>query len=146
MTWQMKPRPGQIAGGLPITEGPGLPGGDSCGLTEEQIRAVVVEFYKRTLLDDRLGPVFNHHIQDWDAHLNRMTDFWSSAILHTGRFSGRPVESHRLIDGLSSEHFDRWLQLFEGTVRELCPPTHAEAFLVRAERMRVGMTKALDIS
>lgn len=130
---------------IPLTEGEGEPGRDVAGLTDRHIREVVDEFYRRVRLDGMLGPVFERHVHDWDAHLARLTDFWSSALLHTGRFSGRPVESHRVIEGLSGEDFDRWLQLFESTVRDVCTQEHAGAFLVRAQRMRAGMTRALDL-
>lgn len=131
--------------GLATTEGLGVPHADAEGVTEDRIRAVVVEFYRRARRDDRLGPVFEAHVGEWDAHLARMTDFWSAALLRTGRYSGRPVERHREIDGLSAGRFDRWVELFEDTVRDLCPPREAEAFLVRARRMREGMTKVLGL-
>jgi hemoglobin len=131
--------------GLPVTEGLGVPHSDAEGVTEDQIRAVVVEFYRRARRDDLLGPVFETHVHGWDEHLGRMTDFWSAALLRTGRYSGRPVERHREIDGLSAGHFDRWIGLFEDTVRDLCPPREAKAFLVRARRMREGMTKVLGL-
>jgi hemoglobin len=104
-----------------------------------------VEFYRRARRDGRLGPVFEAHVHEWDAHLARMTDFWSAALLRTGRYSGRPVERHRLIGGLTAGHFDHWFELFEETVRDLCPPGQAKAFLVRARRMRVGMTMVLGL-
>jgi hemoglobin len=111
----------------------------------DQIRAVVVEFYRRARRDDRLGPVFEVHVRGWDEHLARMVDFWSAALLRTGRYSGRPVERHREIDGLDTGHFDRWIELFEGTVRDLCPAGEADSFLVRARLMREGMTKVLGL-
>jgi hemoglobin len=132
--------------GLATTEGPGVPHEDAEGITEDQIRAVVVEFYRRARRDDRLGPVFEAHVGDWGAHLMRMTDFWSAALLRTGRYSGRPVERHRGIDGLSAGHFDRWIELFEDTVRDLCPPREAKAFLVRARLKREGMIKVLRLN
>jgi hemoglobin len=55
------------------------------------------------------------------------------------------VEAHRVIDGLCAGHFERWIELFEETVRDLCPPREAEAFLVRARKMREGMTKVLGL-
>ena len=100
----------------------GVPHADAEGITEDLIRAVVVEFYRRARRDDRLGPVFEAHVDEWDGHLARMTDFWSAALLRTGRYSGRPVEQHRAIAGLSDGHFDRWVELFEATVRDLCSP------------------------
>jgi hemoglobin len=131
--------------GLSVTEGIGIPPADARGITEQLIRDVVAEFYRRARRDERLGPVFERHVHDWETHLVRMTDFWSAALLRTGRYSGNPVERHRSIDGLGDGHFGRWVELFEATVRDLCEAPEAEAFLVRARRMREGMTKVLGL-
>jgi hemoglobin len=122
-----------------------LPDADAEGITEEVIRDVVAEFYRRARRDGRLGPVFEAHVHEWEVHLARMNDFWSAALLRTGRYSGRPVERHRSIDGLTAGHFGRWVELFEDTVRDLCPPRQADAFLVRARRMRDGMIMVLGL-
>jgi len=129
--------------GLPLTERPGDPHADARGITEDLIRDVVDEFYRRTREDDELGPIFNHYVQDWDHHLAKMVDFWSAALLKTGRYSGRPVERHRLIAELSVDHFHRWIELFDATTHDLCPPADAQAFLTRAHKMRDAMTKNL---
>lgn len=131
--------------GLPLSERPALPDADAAGITEAVIRDVVVEFYRRARRDDRLGPIFAAHVRDWDVHLARMVDFWSAALLRTGRYSGRPVERHRSVAGIAAGHFDRWIERFEETVRDLCPPPQAEAFLVRAHRMKEGMIMVLGL-
>lgn len=130
---------------LAVTEAAGPAHDDARGVTEALIRAVVVEFYRRARDDERLGPIFEAYVRDWDWHLERMTDFWSAALLRSGRYAGRPVEKHRPIEGLGVEHFDRWVTLFEATVGDLCEPAEARAFLVRAHRMRDGMTKVLGL-
>src|SRR6516162_5436116 len=81
--------------GLPLSERPALPDADAEGITEDIIRDVVAEFYRRARCDGRLGPVFEAEVDDWDIHLARMQAFWSAALLRTGRYSGRPVEAHR---------------------------------------------------
>jgi hemoglobin len=129
---------------LPVTEGAGVPNADAEGMTQELLRVVVAEFYRRASRDGRLGPVFELHVRDWDDHLARMAEFWSAALLRTGRYSGRPVERLRSIDGLSDGHFGRLIELFEATVRDLCSPREADAFLVRALRMRDAMSKVLS--
>jgi len=131
--------------GLPVTEGAGIPHPDAEEITEEVIHDVVVEFYQRARRDERLGPVFEAHIHEWETHLARMIDFWSAALLRSGRYSGRPVEQHRAIDRLSADHFGRWIELFESTVRELCPARQADAFMVRARLMRQGMSRVLGL-
>src|SRR5262249_21275438 len=91
--------------GLSLSERPALPDADAEGIDEDLIRDVVAEFYRRARRDGRLGPVFEAQVNEWDAHLARMNDFWSAALLRTGRYSGRPVETHRRIGGLSARHF-----------------------------------------
>lgn len=131
--------------GLPMTERAGVPHADAEDVTTDLIREVVVEFYRRAQRDEMLGPIFDRYVQDWDAHLVRMTDFWSAALLRSGRYSGRPVQRHRTIEGLSGDHFRRWVELFEATTRDLCSPRQANAFVVRARLMREGMVKVLRI-
>jgi hemoglobin len=134
------------AQGFALTEARGTPHPDSGQISEERIRAVVFEFYRRARLDDRIGPVFETHVEDWDVHLAQMVDFWSAALLRSGRYSGNPLQRHRAIPGLKVEHFDRWIALFEATVRELCSASEASAFLFRADRMRDAMIKVLRLS
>jgi hypothetical protein len=83
--------------GLSMTEEAGTPHHDAEGITQKLIHDVVVEFYERARRDTQLGPVFEARVDDWEAHLSRMTNFWSAALLRTGRYSGRPVEHHRAI-------------------------------------------------
>lgn len=129
-----------------MTEAAGQPHHDTAGITEKLIRAVVVEFYRRARQDPQIGPVFAAHVDDWEPHLDRMTDFWSAALLRTGRYSGRPVERHRQIPELTAAHFDRWIEIFETTVRDLCVPQEAEEFIIRAHMMRNGMARVLDLA
>ena len=130
---------------LPLSEQRGVPHPDARGISEELIREVVDEFYRRARRDEELAPVFEAYVADWDRHLARMSDFWSAALLRTGRYSGRPVEQHRSIDGLSAAHFDRWIELFEETVGDLCPAEQAPAFALRARRMREAMVMVLGL-
>jgi hemoglobin len=106
-------------------------------LDEAMIHAVVHGFYDRIRADDLLGPIFNGVIapQDWPVHLEKMCDFWSSTLLRTGRYQGRPLQPHLAIPGLGEAHFRRWLTLFRATVRSLCPPEVASLFMDRAMRI-----------
>lgn len=104
------------------------------GLDEAMIRRVVFAFYDRVRADDHLAPVFDSAIsaQAWPEHLERMCDFWSSVLMRTGRYHGRPMPKHLALPDLDDAHFHRWLDLFRATVRELCPPRVADLFLDRA--------------
>jgi hemoglobin len=108
--------------------GPGL----AVGVTEEMIHDLVHAFYGKVRLDPLLGPIFNGAIDDWDAHLAKLCDFWSSVTLMTGRFKGAPMAVHVRIPDIAGHHFARWLELFEETARKVCPPPAAELFIARA--------------
>ncbi|MFC3704672.1 group III truncated hemoglobin [Devosia honganensis] len=123
------------------------------GLDEVLIRAVVDEFYGRARRDDVIGPVFNRVIPDpeWPAHLALIADFWSSMLLGTGRYGGRPMPKHMAIPELADRHFMRWLRLFRETVEEICSPEIAALFVERSERignsfrMNIAMRRGEDI-
>lgn len=64
------------------------------GIDEEMIRTLVHGFYGRVGQDPLLAPVFEVHIVDWNGHLDRMCEFWSSVALMSGRYHGRPMPKH----------------------------------------------------
>lgn len=113
------------------------------GIDEAMIEDVVASFYARVRDDAVLGPVFAQRIQDWTPHLKRMCDFWSSVTLMTGRYHGQPMRMHLDLP-IDAAHFQRWLALFEATVRERCPPQAVAAFLERARR--IGESLELGIA
>ena len=84
--------------------------------------------------DDLIGPIFAARIEDWGPHLERMTAFWSSVALMTGRYHGSPVVAHAGLP-VSWAHFERWLALFGETAREICPPEGAAYLVERAENI-----------
>jgi len=117
----------------------------SPAIDEAMIRRVVHGFYDRARVDPMLGPVFDERVDDWPTHLRKMVDFWSAATLHTRRYAGKPAAAHAVIDGISTAHFQRWLELFAATVRDLCPPAEAALFINFANRMGVGLTATLRL-
>jgi len=104
------------------------------GIDDALIRHLVRTFYGRARADALIGPIFNAAVQDWDEHIDKISDFWSSIMLRSGRYNGRPMRPHLMLP-LRGEHFDRWLQLFEETARDLCPADVADAFIIRAGRI-----------
>jgi len=124
------------------------------GLDEHLIRKVVDAFYARARRDDIIGPIFNRVIPDpeWPGHLDKIADFWSSMLLGSGRYNGRPMPKHMAIPELSDIHFMRWLRLFRETVEQICPPDIAALFVERSERignsfrMNISMRRGDDIT
>jgi hemoglobin len=87
--------------------------------TEADVEKLVHEFYSKVRVDNILAPVFDPVIGGhWDTHLARMTDFWSTLLLYTKKFTDDPLTKHLPLP-VYKEHFDRWLQLFHETVDEL---------------------------
>jgi hemoglobin len=103
------------------------------GITEAMIAELVTKFYGRVREDMLLGPVFGI-VQDWNEHLAKLKDFWSSVALMSGRYHGAPMRAHLPLT-LIGDHFDRWLDLFEKTAREVCPPAAAAHFIEKARRI-----------
>jgi len=106
--------------------------------SEEEITRLVHGFYARVRQDQRLGPIFDAHIDDWDHHLAKLVDFWSSILLRTGRFSGAPMPKHAVLPDLSAELFQHWLALFRQTAEE--QPNHAMAELACAMAERIAQS------
>ena len=121
------------------------PGRDERRPTEAEIRRMVDTFYGRVREDSILGPIFEERIgTDWDSHLDRMVDFWSTVLLASGRYRGDPIRAHRRIQGLDPAHFDRWLELFRPVAHELFPEGLAEDVYGRALRMRMVLERNLE--
>ena len=116
---------------------------DKMGINEAYISTLVGIFYQRIRKDEVLGPIFNEAIADWDAHLPRMKTFWSAVALNTGTYSGRPVPAHQKLDGITSDHFDRWLALFKETLEDTAPtPQAVDYFMERADRIAKSLKLA----
>ena len=104
------------------------------GIDEAMIARLVDGFYDRVRADRLLGPVFADRISDWGPHLEQMRMFWSSVALMSGVYHGRPMPKHLPL-AVDARHFDRWLELFEATAHDLCPPGAAAHFIERARRI-----------
>ena len=107
---------------------------EKTGITEEMVDTLVRRFYVHVREDGVLGPVFHARIADWEPHLKRMTAFWSSVALLSGRYHGRPMDAHLPLP-VDAAHFDIWLAIFEKTAHEVCPPEAAAHFIERARRI-----------
>ena len=104
------------------------------GIDEAMIHRLVHAFYEKVREDKLLGPIFASRVSSWALHLERMCSFWSSVTLLTGRYHGQPMQKHLPLS-VDSRHFDRWLELFRDTAREVCPSTASAYFTDRAERI-----------
>ncbi|MDE1918109.1 MAG: group III truncated hemoglobin [Sphingomonadales bacterium] len=115
-------------------------------LDHAALGVLVQAFYTRVRADDMLGPVFDRAIapEEWQPHLTRMADFWSSVMLGSGRYHGQPMAAHlRHRHDIAPEMFDRWLALWQDTAEALLSPADAEAVIAKARRIAESLGLAL---
>jgi len=92
---------------------------EDLGIDERFISRMVDRFYAAIRQDELLSPIFADRVIDWPPHLDRMKSFWRSVLFNSGEFSGNPMLKHIVIPGLTSQHFERWLELFYAVLREI---------------------------
>ncbi len=113
-------------------------------IDENRLRLLVEAFYAEVRADEELGPIFNDAIDDWPSHLARLTDFWTSVILGSGRYKGQPVPAHlKHKDRMSPELFERWLGIWARTTETMVEPAAANALQIKARRIAQSLQLAL---
>jgi hemoglobin len=94
-------------------------------ISEEQVRLLVDAFYGKIRANADLGPIFERVVAgDWETHLAKMYDFWSSVMLTAA------VRKH--MDGLEIGLLDRCLALFGDSCNELLDSETAGLFWLEA--------------
>ena len=105
------------------------------GIDDAMIDRLVRSFYARAQQDPLIGPVFARQVEDWEDHYARLSDFWSSVVLMSGRYHGQPMVKHLpLGDRHASISIAGW-NCSSATAREVCPPAAAALFIDRAHRI-----------
>jgi hemoglobin len=113
-------------------------------IDEAALSDLVNSFYAKVRNDPLIGPVFNDAITDWPEHLEKLQAFWSSVMLTTGRYKGRPVPAHlKHSDRISKRSFDRWLALWKETTEELIEPEGAAKLQCKAVRIAESLQLAI---
>lgn len=101
-------------------------------LTEAGVALLVNVFYGKIREDALLAHIFNEVVKDnWPAHLSRMTDFWSTVLLHTRTYKDHPMPQHLPLP-VGKQHFERWRELFNVSIDELFEGQIAENARKRA--------------
>lgn len=113
--------------------------------TREDVHKLVIAFYAKIRKDELLGPIFNRIIpeENWDKHLDKLTDFWETALFGIPKFKGNPTLAHRKVDqvsnpGINEQHFNYWLNLWHETIDEQFTGSKAD----RAKQAAIGMASA----
>jgi hemoglobin len=115
------------------------------GISEREIDALVERFYAKVRVDNEIGSVFNDNVQNWDAHLALLKDFWSTVLLSNGRYRGNPLLAHIPLD-IEESQFTRWLQLFSETAYEVMSHPHAGIVTQKANLIAINLKRVLASS
>jgi hemoglobin len=113
----------------------------------ERLARLVRDFYRQVAMDDLLGPVFARAGVDWSVHVPKLIDFWAWQLLGEPGYQGQPLRAHEPVharDPFGPEMYERWLELFEGTVDAGFAGPGAERAKSRARRMAAALTRILE--
>lgn len=114
--------------------------------TAEEIFEMVTRQYVDVTQDELLEPYFTFGpgFMDWQAHIGKVTDYWSHVLLYAPDYEIDVIEAHRPLHGqdpFTPELFDRWLQIFEDTVEGGWTGPNATRVVKRATGMAWAMAQ-----
>ncbi|OJJ20199.1 globin [marine bacterium AO1-C] len=119
--------------------------------SRQEISLLVRSFYAKVRLDTVIGHFFNETIQDWEEHLEKLTDFWETNLLFVKKYKGNPMREHLAVDqrfepGINFEHFNRWLSLWTSTIDELFEGELAEVAKARAANIATVIFRKIAVA
>ncbi|MDI9310914.1 MAG: group III truncated hemoglobin [Limnohabitans sp.] len=106
----------------------------------EDIFRLVCLFYDKIKANDEIGPFFIETIEDWDNHLEKLTNFWENNLFDVRKYFGNPLEEHVKVDErfngiISPNLFGLWLNLWFESLEELFEGENVELLKRRARKM-----------
>jgi hemoglobin len=100
------------------------------------IEQVINSFYGKAKTDAGIGFFFTEVVPvNWSKHLPVMYDFWEHIVFNTGSYNGNPMPLHAALHKkhpMTTAHFNRWVELFTGTVDDLYQGPNATLMKQRA--------------
>lgn len=101
---------------------------------------LVNQFYAKIRADEEIGFYFNEIISDWDAHLEKLTDFWETNVFGVRKYKGNPHAVHNEVDAhfgekITPNEFGIWLNHWFQTIDEHFEGENAETLKRRARKM-----------
>lgn len=104
------------------------------------IEFLVHQFYDKIRADQEIGFYFNKMIIDWDAHLEKLTDFWETNLFAVRKYKGNPHAVHNEVDAhfdenITANEFGIWLNHWAQTLDEHFEGENVETLKRRARKM-----------
>lgn len=120
-------------------------------ISRENINEMVIKFYTKILKEDNevtkvFVDEFGDDIQNeqWQEHLEILTDFWSMIALDDPKYQGNPMKAHIGLP-LSREMFSSWLQMFFEIIDSMYEPNVGQMFKARAENIAMNFMRNLNL-
>ena len=109
-------------------------------LDRNDISLLLHTFYNKIRTNTEIGHFFNETINDWDGHLEKLTDFWENNLFAIRKYYGNPVAAHVEVDEkfkytINPNIFGLWLNLWFETLDELFEGENVEILKRRARKM-----------
>lgn len=102
----------------------------------KDIEFLIDEFYKLILQDDLISVFFTEIVQlKWEVHIPIMYDFWESTLFGVAKYNGNPMVKHIFLNDkkqLKAIHFERWLSLWETSIKKNFKGDKADEAIKRA--------------
>ena len=113
-------------------------------ISDEQIRQLVGSFCGKIRADADLEPIFERVVAgDWETHLAKMYEFWSSVMLTTGPCKGSLLPVRARMGELEIGLLDRCLALFGDSCDELLDSETAGLCWLKAAHIAESLTLLL---
>lgn len=96
------------------------------------LQKLLRSFYADVRQHAVIGPIFNHQIKDWPAHLEKIGTFWSQLTGGPTGYAGRMPMKHMGL-GIDAQHFEAWLQLWEFNCRRHLAEKEANEMIALAQ-------------
>ncbi|MDP5199375.1 group III truncated hemoglobin [Flavobacterium sp. DG2-3] len=104
------------------------------------VNFLVNHFYDKIRADQEIGFYFNEMISDWEAHLEKLTDFWETNLFGVRKYKGNPHAVHNEVDAhfdekITANEFGIWLNHWFQTIDEYFEGENADTLKRRARKM-----------
>jgi hemoglobin len=106
----------------------------------DDLTLLVTTFYDKIRADEEIAFYFNDMIQDWDEHLEKLTDFWEMNLFGGKSYIGDPLKAHVKVDEhfvgkIGPNEFGIWLNYWTQTLDELYEGENVDILKRRARKM-----------
>lgn len=114
----------------------------------DDIAHLVETFYTRAFADPVLGPIFTDIAKmDLEAHMPIMCDFWETVLFQAGKYQRNAFSVHLDLHSkvsLTPSLFQRWLDIWEGTVDDLFAGPRSLHAKMQATRIGGSISRRLE--